>query len=236
MLRDSILRTRSVLSPLYHLTKNDVGWRWGNAEQEAFRRAGDLISTSQVLVHYNPDLPLRLECDASPRGLGAVLSHKFSDGTERPVAFSSRTLTKAESNYSQIDREGLALGFGVIRFHQYIYGRNFTLITDHKPLTYLFGREAASPTMASPRVRRWALTLSAYDYNIQYKKGKDNSNADPLSRLPLPDLPRRVHTPEELNLMIGMLNSSQVVSDDAIRRDSRREPILSQVLQWVRWG
>ncbi|KAK4321215.1 hypothetical protein Pmani_007945 [Petrolisthes manimaculis] len=225
-----------VLSPLYHLTKNDIGWRWGNAEQEAFRRAGDLISTSQVLVHYNPDLPLRLECDASPRGLGAVLSHKFSDGTERPVVFSSRTLTKAESNYSQIDREGLALVFGVIRFHQYIYGRNFTLITNLKPLTYLFGREAASPTMASHRVRRWALTLSAYDYNIQYKKGKDNSNADALSRLPLPDLPRRVHTPEELNLVIRMLNSSQVVSDDAIRRETRREPILSQVLQWVRWG
>ncbi|KAK4314476.1 hypothetical protein Pmani_014181 [Petrolisthes manimaculis] len=190
----------------------------------------------KVLVHYNPDLPLRLECDASPRGLGAVLSHKFSDGIERPVAFSSRTLTKAESNYSQTDREGLALVFGVIRFHQYIYGRNFTLIKDHKPLTYLFGREAASPTMASPRVRRWALTLSAYDYNIQYKKGKDNSNADALSRLPLPDLPRRVHTPEELNLVIGMLNSSQVVSDDAIRRETRREPIFSQVLQWVRWG
>ncbi|KAK4315872.1 hypothetical protein Pmani_012923 [Petrolisthes manimaculis] len=126
----------SVLSPLYHLTKNDVGWMWGNAEQEVFRRAGDLISTSQVLVHYNPDLPLLLVCDASPRGL-------------------------------------------------------------------------ASPTMASHRVRRWALTLSAYDYNIQYKKGKDNSNADALSRLPLPDLPRHVHTSEELNLVIGMLNSSK---------------------------
>ena len=66
----------------------------------------------------------------------AVLSHKMSDGTERPIAFASRTLSSAEKNYSQLDKEGLACIFGVKRFHLYLYGRNFTLVTDHKPLLH----------------------------------------------------------------------------------------------------
>ena len=226
----------NILSPLYHLTKKDVAWRWGKAERVAFQRAVSLISTSLLLVYYNPDLSLLLDCDASSRSLGAVLSHKFPDGTELPVAFSSRNRTKAETNYSQIDREGLALVFGVLKFNQYLYGRKIILVTDHKPLTHLFGRNAAVLTMASPRVRCWALTLSAYNYNIQYKKGQDDSNADALSCLPLPDLPRRRHVPEELILMIGMLDSDQILNTDVIRRETRSEPVLSQVLQWVQWG
>ena len=88
-----------------------------------------------VLAHYDPDLPIVLAGDASAYGLGAVISHKMPDGTERPVAYASRTLTASERNYSQVEKEALSLVFGIKRFHQYLYGRQFVLLTDHKPLT-----------------------------------------------------------------------------------------------------
>ena len=86
-----------------------------------------MITSEQVLTHYDPSLPLRLVCDASPVGIGAVLSHVMNDGTERPIAFASRTLTKTEQGYAQIDKEGLAMIWGVKKFHVYLFGQSFTL-------------------------------------------------------------------------------------------------------------
>lgn len=139
------------------------------------------MQSSRVLVHYDPQLPIILECDAAPYGLGAVLSHQLSTGEERPVAFASHTLTPTEQKYSHLDKEALAIVFAVKKFHSYLYGRPFVLKTDHKLLTHIFKENRAVPTLASGRVQRWALTLSAYSYSIQCKEGKANSNADALS-------------------------------------------------------
>lgn len=105
-----------IVNPLYELLQKNVKWNWSKDCDTAFGTAKRSLTGSNVLVHYNPKLPMRLSCDASPVGLGAVLSHVFSDGSERPIAFASRSLTKAEKNYSQLDKEALSLIFGVKKY------------------------------------------------------------------------------------------------------------------------
>ena len=171
----------NTLAPLYKLLRQTAAWKWGPRQKQAFRHVKKLLKSNKVLTHFNDQLPLLLECDASPYGVGAVLSHRLPDGTEKPVSFASRTLSKAESNYAHIDKEALAIIFGVKRFHQYLFGRHFEIKTDHRPLTHLFSESKGVPTMASGQIQRWALLLSAYDYTIRYKQGKLNANADALS-------------------------------------------------------
>ena len=83
------------------------------------------------------------------------------------MGFASRTLSKAERNYSHLDKEALAIIYGVKRYHQYLHGRSFEIKTDHKPLTHILSETSATPTMASGRIQRWALILGSYDYEIQ---------------------------------------------------------------------
>ena len=95
-------------------------------------------------MHYNPALPIRLAADASAYGIGAVIAHVLPDGSERPVAFTSRTLSASERNYAQVEREALSLIFGVKHFHYYLYGHHFILVTDHKPVTAILGPKKGS--------------------------------------------------------------------------------------------
>ena len=133
----------TLLRPLNRLLKEDVKWRWTQDCAEAFIRAKEELASALVLTHYDPSLPLNMAADASAYGVGVILSHTFPDGSERPIAFVSRTLTPSESNYAQIEKEALALIFGVKRFHLYLYGRQFTLVMDHKPLTAILVQRKA---------------------------------------------------------------------------------------------
>ena len=107
-------------------------------------------------------------------------------GSERPVSFASRTLTPAKKNYSQLDREAFAVVFTTKKFHLFLYGKRFTLYTDHKPLLGIFRPSRGVPEITSPRRPHWILTMATYEFDLKHRPGGLNGNADGLSRLPLP--------------------------------------------------
>ena len=163
-----------------------------------------------------------------------MLSHRMDDGSEKPIAFASRSLAPAEKKYAQLDKEGLAIVFGVKKFHHYLFGRHFEILSDHKQLQHLFSESRPVPAMASARIQRWALTLSAYDYSIAYKPGDKHGNADVLSRLPLPEAPADTPLPGETILLLDTLH--EPVSATQIKRWTDRDPLLSSVRQMVQQG
>ena len=179
----------TILAHLYELLKENVKWNWAEPRQTAFGKCKEMLKSSTLLVHYNPDLPLVLNCDASPVGIACIMSHVIPDNTERPIMYASRTLQTAEKNYSQLEREALAIVYGIKYFHKYLAGRKFTVVTDHKPLLGIFILDKPIPNVCSTRLQKWILAIGGYDYKLKYKMGKLNENADALSRLPQPTTP-----------------------------------------------
>lgn len=175
----------STLRPLNDLLKKDTKFVWSKQCQQTFDKLKQEIVSARTLMPYNPELPLILATDASPCGLGAVISNVLPNGDERPIAFASRSLTKAESNYSQIDKEATAIFWGLNKFFQYCYGRQFTLITDHKPLTRIMHPSNNLPSTSAWRLLHYSNFLSGFNYDIKYRNTKDHGNADYLSRFPL---------------------------------------------------
>ena len=157
------------------------------------------------------------------------------DGSERPVGYASRTLSPAERNYSQLEREGLACVFGIKRFHAYLFGHSFELVTDHKPLLALLNQHKSTSEQASARIRRWSLFMTTYEYTIRFRKTEEHGNADALNRLPLPVTPSDVPTPAELVLLMEHLDDSPVTAQH-VRTWTRKDPVLSTVLQYVLHG
>lgn len=200
---------------------------WSKQCSDAVKSAKQLLTISDLLTHYDPALPLKLAADASPYGLGAVISHVLPEGAERPIAFASRSLSKSEQNYSRIDKEALALVYGVKKFNTYLYGRKFTLVTDHKPLTSILGPQKGISSVAAARLQRWAILLSAYQYDIEFRSTEAHGNADGLSRLPLPEGDEE-RPSESRQCNIRQISMLPMTSQE-IRMAVQRDPILSKV-------
>ena len=225
---------------LYRLTKKDVDWNWGSTEQSSFETLKSLLSSDAVLAHYNPALPIGIACDASSLGIGGTLFHRYPDGSERPIANVSKILSKSQRNYSQIQKEALAIVFAVKKFFQYLFGQKFILVTDHKPLLAIYGNKKSSGMVAN-RLARWALYLKQFDFQIEYRKTADHQNADALSRLPLGD--DELFDEEEsagdvdvvcaistLTFQMGTLDPA------ALQKETARDAVISQVMRFTRKG
>ena len=223
----------STIHPLNNMLKKNLPWNWTIDCERAFRTSKEQLSSYNVLVHYDMNLPVRLACDASSYGLGAVISHVMPNGEERPIAYASRTLSASEKNYAQIEKEALSLIFGVTKFHNYLYGSKFTLITDHKPLTAILGPKTSIPTLAAARMQRWALILSAHQYEIEYRSSSQHANADALSRLPNMSVPAKS---EEAGIYhVSIVDQVPIRARD-IEKATRNDSVLSRALDYTRNG
>ncbi|CAF4799109.1 unnamed protein product [Rotaria sp. Silwood1] len=170
---------------LNHLRKKNTPWKWSQECQKAFNNLLQEIVNTTTLAHFDAQLPIILATDASHYGIGAVIMHRYPDGSERPIVHASKTLTAAERNYSQIEKEALSIIYGVKKFHQYLADRSFELNTDHQPLLAIFNPTKGVPVATANRLQKWAIYLMGYNYNIRYKPTRSHANADALSRLPV---------------------------------------------------
>lgn len=163
-----------------------------------------------------------------------MLSHKYENGSERPIAYISKTLTKAERNHAQIDKEALAIYWAVKKFYPYLFGRKFTLITDHQPLTSIFNPSKSIPVTSASRLQRYAVFLSGFTYEIMYKSTNNHTNADALSRLPVKS--NENDEPDASDIFnIEQIENLPVTAME-IARETKRNPMLSCVYQHVTSG
>ena len=206
---------------------------------EGIRKVKDKLSSDLNLTHYDPKQTIIVAADACDYGIGAVICHKFADGSEKPICHAARSLTTAEKNYSQIEKEALGLIFAVKKFHKYIFGRKFKLLTDHKPLLAIFGSKKGVPVHSANRLMRWATLLLGYDFEISYVSTNDFGQADALSRMI-----QRYPTTEEDVVVAAVETEVRAVFSDKIRKlpvtaedvyvSTKRDPLLRKIVKCVR--
>jgi hypothetical protein len=176
--RNHVPNLAEIMIPLTDLTKkgqpNLVVWT--EECEKAFVKLKELLTSEPILQLPDLEKPFVIQVDASDNAVGAVLLQD-SAGQLLPVAYASKKLTTAEQRYPIIEKECLAIVFAVHKFNKYVYGRHFTLQTDHSPLVAMRRNR-----IANDRIMRWSLLLQTYDMDIQYIRGSDNVIADYLSR------------------------------------------------------
>ena len=228
----------TICEPLNRLRRAEVKWRFEKEEKRAFDKLKKALASSAVLTPYNPNLEVKIDTDSSKTGLGAVISHIMPDGSERPIEFASRTLNNAERNYSQIEKEALSLVWGVKRFHKFVYGRKFKLVSDHKPLIYILKENKSIPEMGASRIVRWAITLASYQYEIQWRPTQKHCNADLCSRFPVEsDSDDSWDTDQEVSeVFYNTFGDKPVINYKSISRFTDQDSILSKVRRFTQEG
>ena len=223
----------SITEPLRDLTKKNTTWQWTPNHTKALDQLKYTLSHNAVNTYYDMNKHTELIVDASPVGLGAVLAQHDKHGNSKVVAYSSRTLTDVESRYSQTEREALAVTWGCLHFHLYLYGRQFTVVTDHKPLVSIFGNPNSNPPL---RIERWILKLQQYDYNIIYSPGENNP-ADFMSRHPTfgtATTGREAKIAEEYVNMVVSNAVPKALTISEIQDETLKDDTLQYVIQAVR--
>lgn len=168
-----------IAKPMSELLKKDKEFEWEERQQKAFEELRDKLVNYPILQHPDYEKEFLVITDASGNGLGAVLSQKDSDGKEYVVAYASRGLRGAEVNYPITELECLAVVWAIQHFHKYLIGRTFKVITDHSALKTLMNVKK----IPKGRRARWIMELQQYNFEILHRPGKENKNADALSRL-----------------------------------------------------
>ncbi|XP_072161911.1 uncharacterized protein [Bemisia tabaci] len=218
---DFLPQFSTVARPLRDLCCKNTVFEWSSECEAAFQKCKELLVSNSLLIHYDPALPLVVYSDASPVGVGATLSHtvKMENGKpiDRPVAYASSTLTQAQRNYAQHDREGLSVVYAVTKFHRFIWGRPFKLYTDNSAIQRIFNPDKGLPTRTGQRLQHCAVLLQAYNFEIVHRKSEFMATADALSRLPAPNQIEEVfHVELSPNLPIDSSIIALATQDDVV--------------------
>jgi hypothetical protein len=217
----------SLAAPLRDLIKTDVPYIWEEDHQHTFEKLKSSI-TARSIAFYDVTKPLALEVDASMKGLGACLVQD-----NRPIAYASKTLTQTQSNYSNIERETLAVVHGIERFSTYLYGRSFTVVSDHQPLEAICKKPL---TAAPPRLQRLLLKVQGYDFTIRYRPGSQMIISDSLSRLPNPEDVEPISLDIRVdNVELDLINFT-AEKQAQLRSETRKCPTLNALSDTIYQG
>ena len=224
--------------PLRELMSNKRAWVWGAAQQNAFEKVKEELTKPTVLALYDVAAQTKICADASAYGLGAVLlQHSSEKQIWKPVAFASRSLTETEKRYSQIEKEALALVWACEKFSDYIIGKKIELETDHKPLVPLMSSTRLDSM--PPRILRFRLRLTRFDYTISHVPGKSLYTADTLSRAPLAAIGRVAESDSDVENFVHAIVQQLPASNDRLnefREAQVADPICSQVMTYTKSG
>ena len=210
-----------VMEPLRRLTRRDAQWQWTEKQENSFKEVKKLVTAAPILSYYDPKEELVIQCDASQKGLGAVLLQKG-----KPIAYASRALTDTETRYAQIEKEMLAIVFSLKKFHQYTFGQPVTVRSDHKPLESILKK----PLSSTPRwLQGMMMRLQKYNIDVHYECGAKMYIANLLSRAYLPEVGIEDGKEFELVNMVKLLPAR-----DQKLSEIQRETEADQTLQVVK--
>ena len=220
--------------PLRRLLEKDIEWHMDKPQTDAFNNLKKLVTSHPVLQYFDINRKCRITCDASKKGLGAVLEQKHNEHWS-PIAYASRALNSAEMNYCPLERETLAIVYACERFHEYVYGQEFVVVSDHQPLKSIFNKALAK---SPARLQRFRLRLQKYSFNVEYQRGKFMFVADALSRAPtddpIPEIPD-----DEMNACIHAVTDNLPISDDRLDqfiKETKADPTLQYLQQQIQRG
>ena len=172
-----------VTKPIRDLLKKDTEWIWDSPQKEAFNQLKHELASDEALALYDTEKETIVSADASSYGLGAVIRQRQEDGTLKAVAYASRSMTKTECRYAQIEKEALVTTWALEHWSDLLIGLKFHVETDHKPLVPLFSTKLIDELPV--RIQRFRMRLLRFDFTISHVPGKSLMTADTLSRAPL---------------------------------------------------
>lgn len=215
--RKFIKNFAGIATPLSNLTRKKIRFKWTDECQDAFETLKRKLISAPVLTYPNNELPYVLHTDASGTAIGSVLNQvNASNGAEQPIAYFSRKLKDSELNYSISEREALAIFESVKFFQPYLWLQKFKIITDHSALKYMFKNKNTVP-----RIARWSLYLSDFEYEIQFKSGKNHVVPDYLSRNVCED---------EYVAIISNDDESLDIDTETLIREQRKDTNLLEII------
>ena len=217
----------TISAPLRELTKKNTRFVFGRQQREAFDTLKQCLVSADVMAFYNPNATTKLIVDASPVGLGAILAQEQEDKSFKPIMYGSSALSPVQKRYSQTEREGLAVLWGCEHFNHYLFDRQFTVGTDHKPLLNMLSQKAEPPA----RIQKWMMKLQAYSYDLEHIPGKEMA-ADYLSRHPSTDSVDEEASEHFVNMLVAdCVPKASSIKD--IQAATKKDAVLQKVITGV---